>query len=288
MFIALVISCYLFSLSNKIQVLTSNYSIIQQYGNPKNYELRMYINMNRGINHHLDSIPKSYYTLHSANVSKHITPINISDSIMRDFEGISSEYNDIVGVFNFKFRHNRLYPFWYIDKTKNNFFNEDGLCIRYYPSKKIKKNGITYTEVSHKIAHRKLSTLNFAKFGFSIEDTNGFPSFFAPYDVSQNTFDISFDTDTLNELSVNLMGATEFSRMIPEPDIVSMNSITFTDSDKLRMIRNNGLKFHVKYPTLQNIQSMRTYLITTFISLFFTLFTTLLYKLIKDRVIRKK
>lgn len=77
-------------------------------------------------------------------------------------------------------------------------------------------------------------------------------------------------------------GLTEFSSMSPEPDVVTMNSVEFTDSAKLAQIQHDGLDFHTKFPEMENKQQARMFAVTTVLTLLVTLVLKLLYDLTSD------
>lgn len=66
----------------------------------------------------------------------------------------------------------------------------------------------------------------------------------------------------IRSLTFDYIGPTEFSDMYPEPDRRELSKISFTDSTKLYYIGKNGLRFHVKFPDMENIQQIRMFVIT--------------------------
>ena len=66
----------------------------------------------------------------------------------------------------------------------------------------------------------------------------------------------------ISTLTYDYIGPAEFSDMYPEPDRREVSKIIFTDSTKLSHIAQNGLRFHVKFPDMENIQQMRMFVIT--------------------------
>ena len=89
-------------------------------------------------------------------------------------------------------------------------------------------------------------------------------------DISQSYVNLKLNSCTIDsiQLTIDFVGVTEFSRMNPEPDIVNMNSIVFTDPVKLYKIRNHGLQFHAKFVELQNFQQIRVFSVTAIMSAF--------------------
>jgi len=101
----------------------------------------------------------------------------------------------------------------------------------------------------------------------------GRPSMIALEDISQQYYDIKLDYFLLDsvDLTFQFVGATEFSDMIPEPDVMTMSSISFTDQRKIRQINQNGLRFHVRFKELENRQNVRLFFLTSTMSALLTI-----------------
>lgn len=84
----------------------------------------------------------------------------------------------------------------------------------------------------------------------------------------------------ISSLSFDYIGPAEFSDMYPEPDRREVSKIVFTDSTKLSHIVENGLRFHVKFPDMENIQQMRMFVVTLVLGGLLGLFASLIYKII--------
>ena len=82
----------------------------------------------------------------------------------------------------------------------------------------------------------------------------------------------------LKSLTFNYIGPTEFSDMYPEPDRREVSKITFTDSTKLCYIIDNGLRFHVKFSDMENIQQIRMFIITLILGGMLSLLAKLIRK----------
>lgn len=106
----------------------------------------------------------------------------------------------------------------------------------------------------------------------------------------------SSDTNVLwritNRLKIDYVGPAEFSGLTPEPDTITLNSIIYTNPQKLEEIGKNGLRFHVKFPDMENIQESRIFvvsgLLTGLVALLFRYFYRLMKDLIKYCKINKK
>lgn len=111
-----------------------------------------------------------------------------------------------------------------------------------------------------------------------------YPSFFDAWDISQKVYRLKLPTIGFSEVSslkFDCVGPVKFSDMYPVPDKVTMSSIQFTDKEKIDQIRCYGLNVHVQFEQLKNIQSIRTFIVTSAITLFSTLFIKHLYRLFK-------
>lgn len=101
------------------------------------------------------------------------------------------------------------------------------------------------------------------------------PRWFNNFDISQSYYDIKFDTNLdSGRISMDFVGVTEFSKIAPEPDTITMSSIIYTNKDKIKVLKDNGLKFHAKHIELQNFQNSRVFFITAVMSALFAIFVT--------------
>ena len=66
----------------------------------------------------------------------------------------------------------------------------------------------------------------------------------------------------LKSLTFDYIGPADFSNMSPEPDVKDVSKIVFNDPQKLDEILEKGLRFHVKFPDMENVQQMRMFGIT--------------------------
>lgn len=118
------------------------------------------------------------------------------------------------------------------------------------------------------------------------------PSWYSPFDISQSYFNIRINSPQPGgikggRLSFYFEGAADFSKMYPEPDDITMNSIHFVDPVKIQEIKLNGLLFHVKFPELENIQDVRIFFVSATIGGLIIIFITF-FILSSYRVLFKK
>lgn len=97
----------------------------------------------------------------------------------------------------------------------------------------------------------------------------GTPHWLLLSDLSQAYYKFDIHTDTVNELTlaIDFVGATDFSRMKPEPDNIGMSSISFTDLDKIEQIKKDGLMFHAEFKEMKNKQNVRNFILTSLMAL---------------------
>lgn len=105
------------------------------------------------------------------------------------------------------------------------------------------------------------------------------PSWFRLEDISQSYYDIRLGSVLIDSITLkfDFIGATNFSKIRPEPDNVTMSSIEFTDPSKIMEIRTNGLKFYAKFIELENKQFIRMFVITTILGAMFMIFIGMLF-----------
>lgn len=93
------------------------------------------------------------------------------------------------------------------------------------------------------------------------------------FDDGENKHNKKYN-DSIN-LSIDFTGATEFINIFPEPDEQELGCITYTDQSKIRRIMKKGLKAYCKFPETENLQIVRTFMLTTLLSV--AIPNTLLY-----------
>lgn len=109
-------------------------------------------------------------------------------------------------------------------------------------------------------------TSNLTQKGLSLSS----PSLFRLEDISQAYINIKIKSTTIDSIvyKIDFVGATQFSKMEPEPDIVDMSYIIFNDPQKIMKIKLDGLHFYAKFQELENIQEIRVFTVTAIMSAF--------------------
>ncbi len=114
------------------------------------------------------------------------------------------------------------------------------------------------------------------------------PTWYRLYDISQMYFELQFHSSYLETIQVDFVGATEFSKMWPEPDKITMSSIIYHDREKIRQILLGGLKFHAKFIELDKVQSARLFFMSALCSALLAIFIAFIimgiYKTISNMV----
>ena len=100
------------------------------------------------------------------------------------------------------------------------------------------------------------------------------PSWGRLEDISQAYVSLKLRSSTIDSIVFNIdfVGASEFSHMDPMPDKIGMSKITFSDPVKIFKIKSNGLKFHVRFKELENLQQIRVFTVTAIMSAFIMAF----------------
>ncbi len=102
------------------------------------------------------------------------------------------------------------------------------------------------------------------------------PAWYRLYDISQMYFELKIDSKYIETVQVDFVGATQFSRIWPEPDEVSMSSITYNDKDKISQLVMHGLKFHAKFIELDKTQNSRMFVMSALCSALTAIFIAFL------------
>ena len=113
-------------------------------------------------------------------------------------------------------------------------------------------------------------------------------NFLTAADLSQGIYEINIHSDIpLEVLRVDFDIPVNISSMYPEPDMKSMREIVFHDRKKLDYIQSQKIKFHAKFPTLENQQLIRSLILTTILTAIVSMFFANLYFCIRRFLLRK-
>ncbi|MEE3415140.1 MAG: hypothetical protein VZR53_07205 [Prevotella sp.] len=102
--------------------------------------------------------------------------------------------------------------------------------------------------------------------------------FFSAFDLSQSTQSIHINSEipigilqVMFDVPIELVGSN------PQPDYISTTGIGFKDPEKTKIIQKEGVNFHVKFPTMENKQLIRSLILTTILTATLSLFLSNLY-----------
>jgi hypothetical protein len=98
--------------------------------------------------------------------------------------------------------------------------------------------------------------------------------------VTSEEFNKTLDSTDI-ALIFYFVGHTVFSEMYPQPDQIGMNSIMFTDKEKIKAIMEDGFLFHVELSDNKNIQTARMFFLTTILSMLLAYWLALVTKVFK-------
>lgn len=86
-----------------------------------------------------------------------------------------------------------------------------------------------------------------------------------------------------NSLTIDYDGPTEFSEhILPTPDSITLSSIIYTDKGKIEQIGRKGLRYHARFPDMENRQATRIFVLSGIITGLCALFFKYLWRLLCD------
>lgn len=163
--------------------------------------------------------------------------------------------------------------------TKSN----SAFAYTYEPSKHNGENidEYTYIEGGGIVTFPLITGYGGWEYKFNASIDNDHPSYTHPWDLSQTNLDFKVRMDSVidfRKLVFDLSGAIGFSDMYPIPDKTYSHYIEFTSLGKLEIIRKDGLSFHADFYNTKNMQDVRNFVLTAFMSLLIAVFCELLFK----------
>lgn len=292
---ALALCSQVFVWTNEIPEADVEVRFLRECGQAEMSRLALDFRINNGIFSIRDSLPRSMFYFRLKNGLSRWRPnvsLDVSDSIKTEFRSV---FGNDPNIEHIHFVYHYVLGSKYQSRawtTRHNFrmppFSRDGFWGYGY-SHCEHKNGWTSITNHVKIAglSERADTLNSHIYGY-LESLMAFPSIWTMWDISQKTYRLRLDTDakSVSRISFDFFGPAEFLPMDPEPDVVTMSGFLFTDSLKVAQIRRKGLTFHAKFAQTENLQNLRGFALTTFITLFFTLAGTLAFRIGKEKWLR--
>lgn len=118
---------------------------------------------------------------------------------------------------------------------------------------------------------------------YSFDTPDSFRAFFTAEDVSQgNEYIIlkGLNSRHIKRFVIDYLGAVEFGVLNPEPDTITTSCILYTKPEKIDQIALYGLKYHVSFPDMRNVQEIRITAIVMAITLLIGVLFDLFYRLL--------
>lgn len=190
---------------------------------------------------------------------------SILNAVMSDKRIISSCKNNIYYV---SFLQKTNEGFWLSFTPKNEFnhwgspLSEKRKCYSF-----LKCTGAADSIFTENIFCSGLSTL--VANNNQLHGALATPTWINLSDISQGYYIIKLKSYTFDDFTFTLdfKSATNFSVLDPLPDKHTLSAITYTNPEKIRQIKEKGLSFHASFPEMQNKQAVRTFALTTFMTL---------------------
>lgn len=185
--------------------------------------------------------------------------------------------NELNGLIDYR---DRSHSWFYIKiKQSHSLFKQ---FLRFKSEPSWQKLGDGFEKTSYDGQERVYYNLSKDSVGYHISGTNSYhqlvkPSIFSLYDMSQSYYYISLNGEfDRGYIEIDCTGATDFSDMYPQPDLKTMSSVIFTNEEKIRIIKSNGLKFHAEFKELKNKQNARVFVLSAVMSALIAIFVTFL------------
>ena len=118
---------------------------------------------------------------------------------------------------------------------------------------------------------------------FTAEDVSKIVEIIQINDGNIRDNDSVVDNCQIKSLKFDYLGPSEFSdSIIPQPDEMRLNYIRYTDKHKIDSICRYGLRYHVKFPDMENTQEARVFIVSGFLTGMAALLFRYLYRLFCD------
>jgi len=288
---ALALCSQVFVWTNEIPEADVEVRFLRECGQAEMSHLALDFRINNGIFSIRDSLPRSMFRFEFENSPSELYP-QVSDSVRTEFRSVFGNDPDIEHI---HFVYHYVFGLKYRSRawvTRHS--------LRMPPFSRDGSWGYGYSHCEHKDGWTSISNhVKVAGLSAATDDVEAylsghspnlmaFPSIWTMWDISQKTYRLRLDTDakSVSRISFDFFGPAEFLPMDPEPDVVTMSGFLFTDSLKVAQIRREGLTFHAKFAQTENLQNLRGFALTTFITLFFTLAGTLAFRIGKEKWLR--
>ena len=165
-------------------------------------------------------------------------------------------------------------------------YHDTTYCFSYIESPKWEKKdkGSSYSG-SGFVAFSKKPGYGGGELAFSTNLTNEVPKMRSNWDITQSNYEIRLKTDNIpcDTISIDFIGAVNFSHMLPSPDKITMSSIEFVDPVSINEIKSHGLRFHAEFIELKELSAKRTFILTAIMSLLISIFANVIFQGIYEK-----
>lgn len=98
------------------------------------------------------------------------------------------------------------------------------------------------------------------------------PNIITGWDISQSYYKFKVKSITVDSMNIKIdfKGASEFSRIFPEPDEIGFSYISYSDPQKISLLKQDGIEFLVKFKELEGVQQIRLFAMTGIMGGLFT------------------
>ena len=105
------------------------------------------------------------------------------------------------------------------------------------------------------------------------------PNILSPWDISQSYYKFKVKSITVDSMNIKIdfKGASEFSRIFPEPDEIGLSYIIYNNPNKINLLKQDGIEFLVKFKDLEGVQQIRLFAMTGIMGGLFTVLIFFLF-----------
>lgn len=246
---------------------------------------------------------------HSANKEKTEAVLNALDSICKDKDYTPIDAPNLFYLSIETTRRQKFYPptleiIEHVDTLRGDIirshFNGDKTIVDtlyykrvfdYLVAKTI-PNGNTCLSENYVATTNKDSLMIFSAEIKAL--SHGMPTYYVAEDISKlvEVIYVGEKKDSLQDVGIwkyvrnltfDYAGPAEFSEhIIPEPDEITLSSIHYRNSAKIQEIGRNGLRFHAKFPDMENRQEARIFILSAIVTGLGAMFLRYLWRLLTD------
>lgn len=122
--------------------------------------------------------------------------------------------------------------------------------------------------------------------GYFVNSAEYSTDFFSAFDLSQSSQSIMINSNMpVGMLQIRFDIPFELIGCDIQPDYLTITDIGFKDPEKTKRIQERGISLHVKYPTMENKQLIRSLILTTLLTALLSLFLSNLYYCLRKAIL---